>query len=150
MLTDWLRARSGQFEKKDLARVYVAVRPGQSLVLGYYSISAHHVSYESLTQDQAKGLPPRMEVPVVLLGRLAVDNTVRGQGLGGLLLIDALRRTQRIAEQVGIRAVEVHALDDEARRFYLHYGFIPLADSELHLYLPIRAIQALDLTPPGS
>jgi GNAT superfamily N-acetyltransferase len=148
-LTSWLKERAGQFERKNLARAYVAVRPGQPLVLGYYSLSTHHVAFEALPPDQAKGLPPRMEVPVVLLGRLAVDRAAQGQGLGGLLLIDALRRALRVAEQIGIRAVEVDAIDEVARDFYRHYGFITLADDPLHLYLSLKAVEALGLTPKG-
>ena len=85
ILTDWLRQRASQFEKRDLARTYVASKSGSRIVLGYYAISNHRVSHEALPADEAKGLP-RLDVPVVLLGRLAVDRTVQGQGLGSLLL----------------------------------------------------------------
>jgi GNAT superfamily N-acetyltransferase len=149
LLNDWLKLRAGQYAKRDLARTYVAVGGGQSAVLGYYAISSHQVRYESLPPDQAKGLP-RIDVPVVLLGQLAVDRTVQGQGLGSLLLIDALRRAQHISEQVGIRAVEVDALDDAARRFYLQFGFVSLADDLNHLFLAMRVIRKLGLPPLGS
>src|SRR5262249_48788838 len=125
VLNDWLRLRAGQFEKKDLARTYVAVRPGESLVVGYYALATHRVSYEALSPDQAKGLP-RIDVPVVLLGRLAVDRTLHGKGLGSLLLVDALRRAEHLAKAIGIRAVEVDAIDEQARAFYLKFGFAPL------------------------
>jgi GNAT superfamily N-acetyltransferase len=92
---------------------------------------------------------PKIAVPVVLLGRLAVDRTVQGQGLGAHLLIDALRRTECLAEAVGIRAVEVDAIDDAARRFYLKFGFGPLADDPNHLFLPLHVIRKLRLPPLG-
>lgn len=149
LLNDWLKLRASQYAKKDLARTYVAVRPGQPAVLGYYVISTHRVSYEALPPDQAKGLP-RIDVPVVLLGRLAVDRTVQGQGLGSLLLIDALRRAQHISEEVGIRAVAVDALDDAARRFYLQFGFVSLVDDPKHLFLGMHVIRKLGLLPLGS
>jgi GNAT superfamily N-acetyltransferase len=95
-----------------------------------------------------KGLP-RLDVPVVLLGRLAVDRTTQGQGLGSLLLIDALRRVQHLAEQVGIRAVEVDAIDDAARQFYLRFGFVSLLDASNHLFLSTQVIRKLELPPPG-
>ncbi len=149
VLDDWLKLRAGQYEKKDLARTYVAVRAGQSAVLGYYAIATHRVSYEALPPDQAKGLP-KIDVPVVLLGRLAVDRTVQGQGLGPLLLIDALRRAQHLSEEVGIRAVEVDALDAAARRFYLKFGFVSLVDDPNHLFLGMHLIRKLGLPSLGT
>ena len=101
-LNDWLRLRAGQFERKDLARVYVATRPGESIVAGYYAIANHRVCFEVLPPEEAKGLP-RIDVPVILLGRLAVDQTVQRQGLGSLLVINALRRAQHVAEHSGVR-----------------------------------------------
>jgi GNAT superfamily N-acetyltransferase len=146
LLNDWLKVQAGQYQKKDLARTYVAVRAGESIVLGYYAISTHRVRYEVLPEDQAKGLP-RIDVPVILLGRLAVDRTVQGQGLGALLLVDALRRAQHLAETVGIRAVEVDALDAPARGFYVKFGFVSLADDPNHLFLPMNVIRKLGLPP---
>lgn len=128
-----------------MARVYVAVRNGESQVLGYYAISSHHVSYESLPDDQAKGLP-RIDVPVVLLGRLAVDRQVQGASLGEQLLVDALRRTEQIAGQLGIRAVEVDAVEEAARRFDLKYGFTSLTDEPNHFFLPVRLVRKLNLS----
>ncbi|WP_337177777.1 GNAT family N-acetyltransferase [Paludisphaera sp.] len=145
-LTDWLKQRAAQFEKRDLARAYVAVRAGQAEVVGYYAISNHRVAYDALPADQAKNLP-RLNVPVVLLGRLAVDRSAQGLGLGSLLLIDALRRAQHLAEQVGVRAVEVDAIDEDARRFYRRFGFTQLLDDPNHLLLPMQAIGKLGLPP---
>ena len=144
LLTDWLTRQVSLYEKRDLARTYVAVRSAEKTVLGYYAISNHRVSYKALPEDQAKGLP-RIDVPVVLLGRLAVDNTVQGQGLGAFLLIDAMRRAVHISDQIGIRALEVDAINNSARSFYLKYGFVPLLDDEYHLFLPIRVIRKLNL-----
>ncbi len=145
-LNEWLQKRAGQWQRKEIARCYVAVREGRSQVFGYYAISSHHVSYESLPADQAKGLP-RIDVPVILLGRLAVDKRVRGQGLGGLLLLDALRRAEHLAGQLGIRAVEVDAIDGAARRFYLKFGFTSLRDDPNHLFLSMYVVRKLDLPP---
>lgn len=122
----------------------MALPVGESRVAGYYAISSHRVAFEALSDDQARGLP-RIGVPVILLGRLAVDRSFQGRGLGAELLIDALRRVLTIAEQVGVRAVEVDAIDDGARQFYLKYGFVPLRDDPRHLFLPVHVIQQLDL-----
>jgi GNAT superfamily N-acetyltransferase len=104
------------------------------------------VSYEALPVDQAKGLP-RIDLPVVLIGRLAVDRRVQGRRLGEFLLIDALRRAEYLAGKLGIRAVEVHAINDEARRFYERYGFLSLLDDPRHLFLPMHIVRKLKLPP---
>jgi GNAT superfamily N-acetyltransferase len=146
VLNDWLQKLVSQYEKRDLARAYVAVTSESARVLGYYAIANHQVSYAALPDEQARGLP-RIDVPVILLGRLAVDLSVRGQGLGEFLLLDALRRACHIADMVGVRAVEVDAIDAAAKRFYEKYGFVPLRDDPQHLFLPMAAIRKLKLPP---
>lgn len=146
LLNEWLKDRAGQFDRRDLSRTFVATRPDETLVTGYYAISTHRVIYDVLPAGEAKGLP-RLDVPVVLIGRLAVDQSVQGQGLGALLLVDALRRSLQISEQVGIRAVEVDALDEAARSFYLKFGFRSLLDDPRHLFLPMHEIRKLKLDP---
>jgi GNAT superfamily N-acetyltransferase len=145
-LNEWLQQRAGQFDRRDLSRTFVAVEPGESRVLGYYALANHRVVYESLPDDQVKGLP-RMDIPVVLLGRLAVDRTMQEQGLGTFLLFDALRRVVHISQHIGIRAIEVDAIDAAARNFYLKYGFMPLLDDPQHLLLPLTVIRKLNLPP---
>ncbi len=145
-LNDWLQRFANQHEKRDLARTYVAVLLGEQRVLGYYALSNHQVHYDALPEIQAKGLP-QIDIPVILLGRLAVDRSMQGQGLGRFLLIDALRRAIHVADQVGVRAVEVDAIDQSAKGFYLKYGFVPLEDDERHLFLPMQVIRKLKLPP---
>jgi GNAT superfamily N-acetyltransferase len=145
-LNEWIQRLAGQHERRDLSRTYVAVQSGESKVIGYYAISSHQVSYESLSEDLAKGLPV-IDIPVVLLGRLAVDKSVQGQGLGAYLLIDALRRANHISRHIGVRAVQVHAIDEHARRFYLKYGFVSLSDDKSHLFLSMQVIRKLNLPP---
>jgi GNAT superfamily N-acetyltransferase len=146
VLDEWLLSRAGQYERRDLARVYVLVSPGDPTVRGYYALSSHAVTFDALPSDQAKGLP-RINVPAVLIGRLAVNKSMQGQGLGEFLLIDALRRAEYLSDKVGVRAVEVHALDDTARRFYERYGFLSLLDDPQHLFLPLHVIRQLKLPP---
>lgn len=146
LLNEWLRKLAGQYERRDLARTYVVAEKGQPKVLGYYAISNHQVSFDALTEDQAKGLPT-LDIPVVLLGRLAIDRTAQGQGLGEYLLMDALRRANHISQHIGIRAVEVHAINEAAQRFYLKYGFVSLLDDPHHLFLPMQVIRQLELPP---
>ena len=146
LLDDWLKEQAGQSDRRDLSRTFVATRPGDATVAGYYAISTHRVVADDLPAAEAKRLP-RRDVPVVLIGRLAVDRTVQGQGLGALLLVDALRRSLQISEQVGIHAVEVDALDGPARDFYLAFGFRSLLDDPRHLFLPMHEIRKLKLDP---
>lgn len=145
-LDEWLQRLARQYERRDLARTYVAVRGGEPRVLGYYAISNHLVRYDALPEDQAKGLPT-IDIPAVLLGWLAVDRSVQGQRFGEYLLIDALRRVNHISQHIGMRAVEVHAIDDAARRFYIKYGFVPLLDDQQHLFLPMQVVRNLKLPP---
>lgn len=82
---------------------------------------------------------------MALVGRLAVDVTARRARLGETLLIHALRSAQRAARIVGIYALVVNALDESAKNFYLKYGFQELSDDHLHLYLPVKTIERLNL-----
>jgi GNAT superfamily N-acetyltransferase len=145
-LNDWLQKIAGQHDRRDLARTYVAAPQGTKQAAGYYALSNHHVTYEALPQDLAKGMP-RIDVPVVLLGRLAVDRSAQGKGLGETLLLDAMRRTSHIADHVGVCALEVDAIDEAAKRFYLKFGFVPLLDDERHLLLSMKVIRGLKLPP---
>jgi GNAT superfamily N-acetyltransferase len=145
-LNRWLQQLASQYERRDLARTYVAVRPNETRVLGFYAISNHQVNYQALPDEQARGLPD-IDIPAILLGRLAVDKTVQGQGLGEHLLLDALRRANHVSQYIGVRAVEVHAIDDEARQFYSKYGFVSLHDDRQHLFLSMNVVRQLKLPP---
>ncbi|MEX1041871.1 MAG: GNAT family N-acetyltransferase [Pirellulaceae bacterium] len=144
-LNGWLHTKITQYEKRGLAKAYVLVgEEGEFSVKGYYALSNHSVVFDALPADQAKGLP-RSDVPVVLIGRLAVDTTLQGKGCGEFLLIDALRRCQLLATEIGIRAVEVDAIDQRSKDFYLKYGFVSLLDDDRHLFLPMQNIRKLKL-----
>lgn len=145
VLNDWLTTKASQFEKRDLARTYVLVDPGQAVIQGYYALSNHTASYDALPADQTRGLP-QIDVPVVLIGRLAVDLSLQGQGWGEFLLLDALRRAELLSHAIGIRAVEVNAINAAARRFYEKYGFLALKDDPQHLLLPMQVIRKLRLS----
>lgn len=145
-LNDWLATKVGQFEKRDLARTYVLVEDGETAIRGYYALSNHTVVYDALPEDQAKGLP-HIDMPVVLIGRLAVDASLHGEGLGEFLLLDALRRAEYLATKIGVRAVEVDASNEAAKRFYKRYGFLALRDDPRHMFLPMRVIRKLKLPP---
>ncbi len=141
-LNEFLRARVSQYEKRRIGKTFVAVPVGGKNVIGYYTLAAASVAFEHLPADASRKLP-KHPVPVVLLARLAVDQSARGKGLGEGLLLDALQRSLDLSTRLGVHAVAVDALDDTAAAFYRKYGFVPLLDDPLHLYLPIATVAEL-------
>lgn len=145
-LDDFLTKLAGQYDRRDFARTYVAVLPPDSTVQGYYTLSGGALDLSLLPEAVRKKLP-RHQAPVACLGRLAVTQTAQGQKLGKLLLLDALKRCSRSSAEIALYAVEVVAIDDKARDFYLKYGFSPLTDDPHHLYLSMQAIQQFGIQP---
>lgn len=139
-LDEFLTTLVHQYEKRQLGRTYVAVRPQETRVLGYYTLAASSISFENLPVPASRKLP-RHPVPVILLARLAVHRAAQGQGLGEALLLDALRRSLDISRSLGVHGVEVHAIDDSAISFYEKYGFVALGDARRHLFLPMETIR---------
>lgn len=139
-LDDFIRTRVSQYQKRRLGQTFVAVRQASRQVLGFYTLAAGAVSFEILPSDKSRKLP-KHPVPVVLLARLAVDQSAQGMGLGEILLLDALQRAFELSLRLGIHAVEVNAIDETAAAFYVKYGFVPLIDDRLHLYLPIATLE---------
>lgn len=143
-LDTFLKERASQHQRKGISKTFVAVRAGNLSACGFYSLATGSVSLNKLTDEQRKGLPNH-PIPVVLLGRLAVDKGSQGQGLGEYLLLDAMRRVIHAANELGIHAIEVDAIDGAARRFYSKYGFTELADNDHHLYIPMAVVRKLNL-----
>ena len=140
-LDEFLSKFALQNQRKNIGRTFVALYPESNRIAGYYTVVSGSISYETLPFQFQKGLP-RYPIPILHLGRLAVDSGAKGKGLGETLLMDALRRARRLAEaEIGICGVEVFALDDSAKAFYLKYGFVALVDGGKHLYLPMKTIQ---------
>jgi len=123
------------------ARTYVVVDTTQQRVVGYHALAAAELAHADATARVRKGMP-RHPIPAVLLARLAVDRSVQGRGVGAFLLRDAMIRAVAASEEVGIRALLVHALDPAARAFYLHYDFQPSPTDDLHLMISVKAIRA--------
>lgn len=139
-LDDFIRTRVSQYEKRRLGKTFVAVSEGKKRVIGYYTLAAGAVLFEHLPTVASRKLP-KHPIPVILLARLAVDQSVQGQRLGEGLLLDALQRSLNLSDNLGTHAVEVDALDDSAVAFYVKYGFTPLLDNPKHLYLPLATIE---------
>src|SRR5438093_94258 len=146
-LDTFIRNLVSQYEKRKLGRTYVAVRPNEKRVYGYYTLASSSIFFEHVPEKFAKKLP-KHPVPVILLARLAVDQSVQKQGLGELLLKDALARCLQLATQLGIHAVEVEAIDSHAKDFYEKHGFISLNDDPLHLFLPLATIEQASKPSP--
>lgn len=139
-LNEFLSRYARQNADKGLGRTYVATRPGEARVRGYYTITSSSVTFATLPDSEQKKLP-RYPIPVALVARLAVDRSEQGKGLGAELLMHALSTVLDVAERLGIRAIEVHAKHDAAKRFYLKYGFEPLVDDPLHLYIALEKVR---------
>ncbi|MBI3183002.1 MAG: GNAT family N-acetyltransferase [Myxococcales bacterium] len=141
-LNVFLRRYARQNQEHDAGRTWVATRRGELRVLGFYTLAASSVAFDHLPEAERRGLP-RYPVPVAHLGRLGVDLAARGLGLGGTLLMHALDQCDRASKLLAIRAVEVRAKSDDARRFYKRYGFVGLLDDQNHLYLSIKVVRRL-------
>lgn len=139
-LTSFLRGYARQNQDENIGRTYVATRPSDPRVLGFFTLTVASVYRDDLSPADARRLP-RYPVPVARLGRLAVDKSARGLGLGRELLLHAMAVSLRVAEIIGVFALEAHAKDDEARRFYEHHGLQRLKDEEFHLYLSMKQIK---------
>lgn len=128
-------------QKAGSAQTYVVCR-GEQRVAGYYSLAVGAVEHADAPGRVGKGLA-RHPIPVMLLARLAIDRAEQGKELGKALLKDALLRTAQAAEIAGIRALLVHAKDDEARAWYEQFDFEPSPTDPYHLFLLMKDLRAL-------
>ncbi len=120
-LNEWLTRHARTAQAKRTAQVFVWTEDGDTAVLAYFTLSAHEVVAADLPRRLARGMPER--IPAVLLGKLALDRRLHGQGLDGQLLFDAYQRVLAATRTVAARYLVVDAIDDRAVGFYEHYGF---------------------------
>lgn len=141
-LDEYLQRYASQSIRNQLVRVYVA-EDMRGKVLGYYTLSAASLRHEELPENLARRLP-KYPVPAVLIGRMASDRTAResGQRIGSRLLIHALKQALRAAETIGVQCVIVDS-KPEAVGFYQRFGFLPLKQDGLKLYLPVETIRKM-------
>lgn len=111
-------------------------------IVGYYCLSQFSVKLSDLPREMVAGLPRYPHVPATLLGRLAVDKRYRGKGIGELLLMDALNRCLSVSKEVACAAIIVDSKDD-AKDFYVKYGFIELPGTASRLFIPIETVQEM-------
>jgi GNAT superfamily N-acetyltransferase len=142
-LNEYLQQYANQDIKRRINKVFVASTPdAPQQVIGYCGLSAGSLDANDLPEGLRRRLP-RYPVPVVLLGRLAIAEPYQGQGLGSILLADALQRIVQASQVMAVYAVVVDALDDRAAEFYQQFGFIPLPSQPLKLFLPTDSVAAL-------
>lgn len=142
-LNRYLQQQARQDADKRVAVPFVLLDPERQAVLGFYTLSASVMPVDELPPAMMKKLPRYGQLPVTLLGRLAVDRTVRGQGVGEFLLVDALRRCLEGAQHIGAMAVIVDAKDASAEGFYRHFDFLPFQASPRRLFLPMAQVAQL-------
>lgn len=142
-LNRYLREQARQDAEKRVAAPFVLTQPGSPTVLGFYTLSSSIILVQELPPDLMKRLPRYGQLPVTLLGRLAVDLTVCKQGVGEFLLVDALRRSFEGAQQIAAMAVIVDAKDKGAENFYRHFDFLPFQQTPLRLFLPMDQVAKL-------
>lgn len=141
-LDNYLHNQARQDLKKRAAVPFVLTTDGKT-ILGYYTLSQFAIALDVVPPEIARKLPKYSTIPATLLGRLAVSKEHRGQKLGELLLMDALKRSLDSSSQLASTAVVVDAKDEAAAAFYKKYGFIDLPKIERRLFLPMGTIEKL-------
>ncbi len=139
-LNRYLRNTARQHSEKGISRTFVLISDdSSSQILGYFTLVFCEIIVEKLPKPFAKKYPPR--APAAKLARLAVGKQIQKQGLGTYMVLNALDRILQVAEHLGIIGFFVDAKDDEAARYYHQFGFMPLPDSHLELFLPMETIR---------
>ena len=144
-LNDYLKTKLGQHTRKDLTRGYVLATP-EGRIAGYFTLAAGRLTVNVIPEGH--GFPAKMPLPTTLLGRLAVDQSFRGRGLGGALLMHALTIAVKVSKTIASAVIEVDAKDAASQSFYAKYGFQSLPDDALHMYLPMATAREL-IEQPG-
>lgn len=133
-LDDWFRRRATEDEKRNIARVFVAT-DDELGIIGFYSLSSFTLAINDLPEEIARKLPRYDAIPAALIGRLARDVRVRGEGVGKLLLADAIRRILSAGRSLAVFAIVVDAKDAAASTFYETFGFRPFSLRAQRLFL---------------
>ena len=139
-LDNYLKRQAGQDVKRHISRAYIAVQIEKpKKIIGYYTLSSLSIELKQLPEKLIKKLP-KYPIPAVLIGRLAVDKTAQGNGIGKMLLVDAIKRTIAISDEIAIYAIVVDAIIDEAISFYRQFGFKSLGEKTHRLFLPLKSV----------
>ncbi len=141
-LDEYIRRYATQDVRRNVARVFAATPDDDTRNLaGYFTLSAGSVACSALPGELARKLP-RYPIPVALIGRLAVDVTIRGTGLGSILVADACMKVARASSVLAVAGIVVDAKDETAAGFYAHFGFVPLSGQRTRMLLPAKSLPA--------
>lgn len=141
-LNDFLKKHARQNDERGLSRTFVAVRGEPGKIIGFYSLSPASIEQARVPESARRGMA-RYDVPGFRLGRIAVDTSMQGQGLGGQLILAAARRCIRAASEVGGSVLVIDAKNERVANWYKGYGAIALIDSSLTLVLPLEILSVL-------
>ncbi len=141
-LNEFLQKTARQHREKGFSNTYILVDDeSRAEIIGYFTLSFFEVSTQTLPEIHSRKLPKSDRLPAAKLARLAISKKFKGKGYGALLLAEAVRRVVLASTQSGaITGFFVDAKDDNARSFYLAFGFIPLNDSPMQLFLPLKTL----------
>lgn len=137
-LDDWLTRRALKNQGSGASRTFVICQGNQ--VIGYYALASGSVERSHVSTNLAKNMPD--PIPVTILGRLAIDQRFQNQRLGAGLLRDAILRTLNVSQHIGIRAMLVHAISEDAKQFYLKFGFQESVIDPMTLLVSLKTLRA--------
>lgn len=141
MLDNYIQRQANQDVKRDLSACFVLCETAKFDIIGYYTLSSGSINRDDFPENLSRKLPPSYQsLPTILLGRLAIDNNYKGNGLGGFILMDALNRCVEISNNLGTLAIIVDPIDEMAIAFYAKYGFIELPGTG-KMFIPIKTVK---------
>jgi ribosomal protein S18 acetylase RimI-like enzyme len=146
---NFFKKTANKLAKADNLRLYVMTTSSDDLI-GFSALNVHSVNYNDLPASYARTRPSHGNIPAAFISMIGVDSRYAGKGYGGDLLVDALTRIARAADQIGIAVVMLDVLDcgdpvqvERRKKLYLRYGFVPLISQPLRLFLPIGVVRGL-------
>ena len=140
-LDEWLKKRALKNQSSGASRCFVVCQKNDKRVIGYYSLSAGAINHEVAPKSMRRNMPDPL--PVLLLGRLAIDKNYHHQGLGSALLRDAMIRAVHVASDAGVFAVLLHTLSESAKRFYLSRGVVESPVQSMTLMMTIETMRTI-------
>lgn len=143
-LDEYLKKYAFENSERGISRAWIALLKSTiDCIVGYYTLSSCHIEHLELSKKDQRGLP-KYHIPAIRIGRLAIDKKFQGLGYGAILLYNAIFRIVLISKEVGIRLILVDAKHEQAKKFYMKFGFAALPDNPLKLILPIKSVLALE------
>lgn len=136
VLDNWIKQRGFKNQLLGASRTFVVCKENSHYVVGYYSLATGSVNHTEAINSIRRNMPD--PIPVIILARLAVDISFHGKGLGADLLRDAVLRCYHVAENIGVKAIMVHALTENAKQFYIHNGFKASSTQKNTLFLALK------------